>query len=87
MQQSGVPLNAKHVIGCCKKVSGEINDLHDIVVNTLFNNILVQRWLIANEPKLDDRTTMRTPHDEITVGTEHLIPMRGRLKGALLARS
>ena len=69
--KAGLPLNAKHIISCCKKVSGEINTRHDIVVNVLLNNILVQRGLITHEQKWEDRKTVRTARDEITVGTEH----------------
>ena len=53
------------------KVSAEITARHDIVVNILLNNILVQRGLIDREQKWDDRKTVRTARDEITVGTEH----------------
>ena len=44
--KSRLPLNSKHVISCCKKVNGEITALHDIVVNILLNNTLVQRGLM-----------------------------------------
>ena len=40
--KTGLPLNAKHIVGCCRKVAGEINARHDIVVNILIN-ILIQR--------------------------------------------
>ena len=53
--KTGLPLNAKHIISCCKKVSGEIAARHDIVVNILLNNILVQRGLIDREQKWEDR--------------------------------
>ena len=65
------PLNAKHIISCCRKVAGEINARHDIVVNILLNNILKQRVLITHEQKWDDRKMVRTTQDEITIGTEH----------------
>ena len=61
----------KHIISCCKKVSGEINTRHDLVVNILLNNILIQRGLTMHEEKWEERKTVRTAHDEITVGTEH----------------
>ena len=38
-------------MSCCKKVSAEINSRHDIVVNILLNNILVQRGLITHEQR------------------------------------
>ena len=41
--KAGLPLNAKHIISCCKKVAGEICARHDIVVNILLNNILIER--------------------------------------------
>ena len=77
--KAGPALNAKHIISCCKRVSCEINARHDIVVNILLNNILVQRGLISHEQKLEDRKTVRTAKDEITVGTEH--PRSDELKG------
>ena len=84
----GLPLNAKHIISCCKKASGEIYARHDIIVNILLNNILKQRGLVSHEQKWEDRKAVRTAHDEITVGTEH--PRsdewsgRGRVRGARL---
>ena len=64
-----LPLNAKHIISCCK-VSGWINIRHDTVVNILLNNILVRRGLAMHEQRWDDRKTVRARTDEITVGTE-----------------
>ena len=49
--KTGQTLNAKHIISCCKRVSGEINARHDIVVNILLNNILIRRGLTAHEQK------------------------------------
>ena len=47
--KTGLPLNAKHMISCCKKVASEINARHDIVVNIILNNILAQRgWSITS---------------------------------------
>ena len=66
-----LPLNARHIISCCKRVSGEINARHDIVVNILLNNILIQRGLITHEQKWDERKMVRTASDEITIGAEH----------------
>ena len=40
--KTGLKLNAKHIVSCCKRVGAEINARHDIVVNVLLNNILVQ---------------------------------------------
>ena len=68
---AGLALNAKHIISNCKKVAGEICARHDIVVNILLNNILVQRGLITHEQKWEERKTIRTPRDEIAVVTEH----------------
>ena len=69
--KTGRALNAKHIISCCRKVSGEISARHDIVVNILLNNILIQRKLVTGEQKWEDRKMVRTPTDEITIGTEH----------------
>ena len=66
--------------------SGEINTRHDIVVNILPNNVLVQRELIAHEQKWEDRKMVKTSRDEITIGTEHWRSDewsgRGRVAGA-----
>ena len=82
-----LPLNAKH-ISCCKRVSGEIIARHDIVLNIILNNILKQRGLIIKEQKWEDRKTVRTPNDEITVGTEHVrsedCEGKGRVAGSKL---
>ena len=81
-------LNAKHIISCCKKVSSEINTRHDIVVNILLNNILIQRGLVTHEQKWEDRKMVRTARDEITIGTEHWRSDewkgKGRVAGAKL---
>ena len=69
--KSGFALNTKHIVSCCKKVRGEINSRHDLVVNILLNNTLKQRGLISHEQKWEDRKTVRTANDEITIGTEH----------------
>ena len=70
--KTGLTLNAKHIVSCCRKVSAYISALHDTVVKILLNNILVQRGLIAHEQRWEDRKHVRTSIDEITVGTEHL---------------
>ena len=81
-------MNAKHIISCCMKVSGDINARHDIVVNILLNNILKQRRLITHEQRWEERKTVRTPTDEITIGTEHWVSEewkeKGRVAGAKL---
>ena len=86
--RTGAQLNARHIISCCRKVSSEINARHDIVVNILLNNILVQRGLITNEQKWEDRKMVRTSSDEITIGTEHWRSDewkdKGRVAGAKL---
>ena len=69
--KTGLPLNAKHIISCCRRVAGEINIRHDIVVNILLNNILVQSGHVTHEQQWDDRKMVRTGRDEITIGTEH----------------
>ena len=85
---TGLQLNANHIISCCKRVSGEINTRHDNVVNILLNNILMQRELIAHEQRWEDRKTVRTSKDEITIGTEHWRSdewkEKGRVAGAKL---
>ena len=65
-------MNSKHIISRRLKVCAEINARHDIVVNVLLNNILIQRGLLSHEQKWEDRKTIRTPKDEITVGTRAL---------------
>ena len=76
--KSGLTLNAKHIITCCRKVNAEINARHDIVVNILINNILKQRGLVSKEQDWDDRKMVKTTRDEITIGTEHWGPTIGR---------
>ena len=75
-------------MSCCRKVSAEIQSRHDTVVNILLNNILVQRGLISHKQKWEDRKTVRSARDEITVGTEHLRSDewkgKGRVPGAKL---
>ena len=82
-----LPLNAKYVISCCKRVSGEIITRHDTVVNIILNNVLKQRGLITKELKWEDRKTVRTGRDEIT-GTEHVrsedCEGKGRVAGSKL---
>ena len=86
--KAGLPLNARHIVSCCKKVTGDIKFRHDSVVNILLNNILIQRGLISNEQKWEEMKTVRTANEEITVGTEHWRydewKMRGRVRGARL---
>ena len=66
-----LPLNAKHIVSCRRKVSGEINARHDIVVNIILNNILMQRGLARHEQDWDEKKIVKRAKDEITVGTEH----------------
>ena len=86
--KTGLQLNAKHVVSCCKKVSADINARHDIMVNIILNNTLKQRGLVTHEQRWEDRKTVRTAHDEITVGTEHCRSdewkENGRVSGARL---
>ena len=86
--QTGLPLIFKHIISYCRKVTNEINARHDIVVNILLNNILKQRGLIAHEQRWEDRKMVKTPTDEITIGTEHWRSdewkSKGRVAGAKL---
>ena len=49
----------------------EIQSRHDMVVNVLLNNILIERGLISHEQKWEDRKTVRTARDDFTVGTGH----------------
>ena len=58
--KTGAQLTAKHIISCCRKVSGDINARHDIIVNILLNNIMIKRGLIAHEQKWEERKMVRT---------------------------
>ena len=58
--KSGLALNVKHIVSCCKQVRGEITACHDLDVNILLNNILDQRGLVSHEQKWEDRNTVRT---------------------------
>ena len=86
--KAGQQLNAKHIISNCRKVSGDINSRHDVVVNILLNNILKQRRLITHEQRWEERKMVRTKTDEITIGTEHWRSdewkEKGRVTGAKL---
>ena len=86
--KSGLALNAKHITRKSKKVACEICAGQDIIVNIIMNNILVQRGLVSQEQKWEDRKTVRTPRDEITVGTEHVRSEewanKGRVAGSRL---
>ena len=79
--KTGRALNAKHIISCCTKVAGEISARHDSVVNILLNNILIQRRLISHEQKWEERKTVRSQNDEITIGTEHWVSDEWKEKG------
>ena len=84
--KKGKQLNAKRIISCCKKVSGEINARHDMAVNIILNNIMIKRGLLTHEQRWEDRKMVRTDSDEITIGTEHWRSdewkSRGRVAGA-----
>ena len=81
-------MKARHIVSCCKEVSGENNSNHNIVVNILLNNILLQRGLVTHERKWEDKKMVRTPTDEIAIGTEHWVSDewkdKGRVAGAKL---
>ena len=59
-----------------------------MVVDIILNNILIQRGLITHEQKLEERKTVRSARDEITIGTEHWRSdewqEKGRVAGAKL---
>ena len=79
--KTGAQLNAKHIISCCWKVSGDINARHDMVVNILLNNIMIKRGLIAQNKsgktgRWSGQTPMRSPSGLSTGG-----PKSGRRKG------
>ena len=84
--KTGLPLNAKHIVSVCRKVSAEIIARHDTVLNILLNNDLKQRGLIDQEQRWEDRKTVRTPRDEIPSRPSTYGPMsgRGRVRGARL---
>ena len=71
-QQGGVAFEYKAQSAAAKKVSAEINTRNDLAVNILLNIIHTQRGLITHEQKWEERKTVRTRTDEITVGTKHL---------------
>ena len=69
---NGLPLTAKHIISCSRNVNSQINARHDMAVNILLNNnILIQRGQVTHEQNWDVRKIVRTPSDEITIGTGH----------------
>ena len=57
----------KNNVSCCRKVVHEIDARHDIVVNSILNNILIRRGLVSHEQKWEDRKTVKRAKDEITV--------------------
>ena len=65
----------------------EINAGHDLVVNILLNNILIQRGMVTHEQKWEDRKMVKTGRDEITVGTEHPRSDEWKEKGRVPVRS
>ena len=58
------------------------------MLSVILNNILKRRGLVTHEQKWDDRKTVRTAKDEITIGTEHWRSdewkAKGRVSGAKL---
>lgn len=64
VQQIRTAAELQSYISCCKRVSGEINDRHDIIVNISLNNILIQRGLVTREQRREDRKMVKTAHDE-----------------------
>ena len=79
--KTGLPLNARHIVSCCRKVSREINTRHDVVVNILLNNILKQRGLVSHEQRWEDSKMVRSLNDEITIGTENWRSEEWKRKG------
>ena len=55
-----LPLNSKHIVSCYKKESGDVNVRHDMVVNIPMNNIIIERGMISNDQKWDDRKMVMT---------------------------
>ena len=53
--KTGLALNAKHIVSCYRKVSGENNAHHDIIVNIHLNNICCKRGLIAHKQNWESR--------------------------------
>ena len=85
--KKGLPLNANHIISCCKRVSGEINERHDTVVNILLSNILIQRGLIAHEQNWEERKMVKTPHMRSPSARSTGGQTSGRRKEEFLERS
>ena len=57
VQPARLTLNAKHIVSCCRMVSGEINARHDTIVNALFDNNIIRRGLTAHEQKSEEMKT------------------------------
>ena len=83
--KAGMFLNSKHIVSCCRKVSWEINARHDIVVNILLNNILIQRGLVTREQRWEDMNALRTSRDETRSQSEPSTcgPTSGKAKAEL----
>ena len=84
LQQDRAAAECKHIVSCCVRVTGEINERYNIVGNILPNSILKKRGLISNEQRWEERKFVRTPNDEITIGTEHWRSDEWREKGVVL---
>ena len=74
-----LPLNAKHIVSCCKMVSSEINARHDGVVNILLNSILVQS-VDPNEEMWEEMKTMKRRETRSPSGPSTHSPMSGTEK-------
>ena len=79
--KAGQTLNAKHIIGYCRKASGEINARHDTVVNVLLNNILRKRGLVVHERKWEEWEMVRTAQIRSPSGQNTGGLKRGKAKG------
>ena len=80
-------MNARHIISCCKRASGEINTRHDNVVKILLDNVLTQIGLIAHEQNWDERKMVMAVRNEFTIGTEHWRSDEWKDKGRVTGQS
>lgn len=64
-----------------------MNNQHDIIVNMLQNNILVERGLASREQKWEDWKMVMADNDDITIGTEHWRSDEWKRKGKSLERN
>ena len=70
----------KHFVSCSKKVAGETNNRHDIFVNILMNNILIERGSITQEQRWEDMKMVRTDTMRSPLGQIIGAPKNGRVK-------